>query len=160
MAIPGTVTLTGPIAPTSTVDKYPVFDAFYGLDGLRNISGDTTALNTIPFERRRQGMIVGINSTTGTTYWKLNPPTPVWLSATTDWSSFQSGGSSKYSGVFSFSGSVQQTITHGLNTQDLLVQMWDSANKLLNGADIIADTVNTVQITVATSGNYRVVIIG
>jgi hypothetical protein len=38
--------------------------------------------------------------------------------------------------------------------------MWDSANKLLNGADIIADTVNTVQITVATSGNYRVVIIG
>jgi hypothetical protein len=84
MAIPGTVTLTGPIAPTDTVDTYPVFDAFYGLDGLRNISGDTTALNTIPFERRRQGMLVGLNSTTGTTYWRLKPEP--WVSATTDWS--------------------------------------------------------------------------
>lgn len=68
--------------------------------------------------------------------------------------------SSKYSTNVLFSSSVQQTITHGLNTQDVLIQLWDSTNKLVNGADIIANTVNTVQITVATGGNYRVVIIG
>jgi hypothetical protein len=98
MAIPGTVTLTGPIAPTSTVDKYPVFDAFYGLDGLRNISGITTALNSVPFERRRQGMVVGLNSITGTTYWSLKPEP--WLSATTDWSLLIStSGATSISGV-------------------------------------------------------------
>lgn len=66
----------------------------------------------------------------------------------------------KYSANVLFSSSVQQTITHSLNTQDILVQLWDNTSKLINGADIIANTVNTVQVTVATGGNYRIVIIG
>jgi hypothetical protein len=31
---------------------------------------------------------------------------------------------------------------------------------LVNGADIVANAVNTVQITVATGGSYKVVVIG
>lgn len=37
MAIPGTVTVTSIIAPTSTGDTYPVIDPRYGIDGLRNV---------------------------------------------------------------------------------------------------------------------------
>ena len=84
MPIPGTVQLTAIVAPTSTADTYPVIDPIYSIDGLRNISGDTTALNSVPFQRRRQGMLVGLNSTTGTTYYRLKPEP--WVSATTDWS--------------------------------------------------------------------------
>ena len=98
MPIPGTVQLTALLAPTSTADTYPVIDPIYGIDGLRNLSGITTALNSVPFERRRQGMVVGLNSITGTTYWSLKPEP--WLSATTDWSLLIStSGATSISGV-------------------------------------------------------------
>jgi hypothetical protein len=66
----------------------------------------------------------------------------------------------RYTADVTFTGSVQQTITHSLNSQAIVVQLWDSSNKLVNGADIVANAVNTVQITVATSGNYKIVVIG
>ena len=73
MAIDGGVSVTGFIAPTGAGDKYPVIDPIYGIDGLRNLTGGTEMLYTggtgITLERRRAGMIVGIN--TGD-YYKLN----------------------------------------------------------------------------------------
>jgi hypothetical protein len=66
----------------------------------------------------------------------------------------------KYSSSESFTGSVIKTITHNLNTQDVIVQLWDSSNNLLNGATITANNVNSVDITVASTTTYKVVIIG
>ena len=88
MAIPGTVTLTGPIAPTSTGDTYPVFDATYGLDGLRSVSTNA-ARNAIPNDRRRAGMLVGVASGSTATYWRLlSSP---WTGTDSDWTIFNNG---------------------------------------------------------------------
>lgn len=57
MPIPGTVPVTGIIAPTSTADTYPVTDPQYGLGGLKTVP--TVAIrDQIPTERRERGMIV------------------------------------------------------------------------------------------------------
>lgn len=57
MPIPGTVALSGTIAPSSTADTYPVTDPQYGLGGLRTVT-DSTARDAIPTERRQAGMVV------------------------------------------------------------------------------------------------------
>ena len=67
----GGVRITGFISPTDTSDTYPVIDPVYGIDGIRNYSGGTSELNSIPTLRRRAGMIVGINN--GAQYYKLKP---------------------------------------------------------------------------------------
>jgi hypothetical protein len=66
----------------------------------------------------------------------------------------------KFSSSESFTGSATKTVTHNLNTQDVIVQLWDSSNNLLNGATIVANNLNSVDITVATTATYKVVIIG
>ena len=66
--IPGSIPVTGFIAPTDTSDLYPVTDAIYGLDGLRNVNDYTERDNT-SLLRRREGMIVGVIS--DGTYWRL-----------------------------------------------------------------------------------------
>lgn len=57
MPIPGTVTLTGIVAPTSAADAYPVTDPQYGLGGLRSVA-TINDRNLIPTERRQIGMMV------------------------------------------------------------------------------------------------------
>jgi hypothetical protein len=69
--ISGGVRITGFISPTDTNDTYPVIDPVYGIDGIRNYSGGTSELNSIPILRRRAGMIVGINN--GVQCYKLKP---------------------------------------------------------------------------------------
>lgn len=64
----GGVGIMGFISPMDTGDTYAVIDPLYGIDGLRNVS-TISELNTISFERRRPGMIVGVNG--GETYYKL-----------------------------------------------------------------------------------------
>lgn len=66
----------------------------------------------------------------------------------------------KFSSSESFTGSVTKTVTHNLNTQDVIVQLWDSSNNLLNGATIVTNNVNSVDITVSSTATYKVVIIG
>ena len=91
MAIPGTVTVTGVIAPTVTGDTYPVTDAIYGLDGLRNVTS-IALRNQIPNQRRRAGMVVGVDSTgttDTTTYWMLLPEP--WTGTDSDWAPFPCG---------------------------------------------------------------------
>ena len=82
------VKVTGVIVPTDTLDTYAVIDPIYGIDGLRNLSGNTNDLNSITTDRRRAGMVVGVNN--GTTYYKLNPAP--WTNTLSDWTLFSLGG--------------------------------------------------------------------
>ena len=61
MPIPGTVPVTGIIAPTSTADTYPVTDPRYGLGGLKSVA-DLVERDAIATERREKGMIVFVVS--------------------------------------------------------------------------------------------------
>jgi hypothetical protein len=61
MPITDTVTVAGPIAPTSISDTYPVTDPKYGLGGLRTVANQTER-DGISTERRQVGMFVYQNS--------------------------------------------------------------------------------------------------
>ena len=88
-SLSGGVEVLGFISPTDTNDTYAVIDPLYGIDGLRNVNS-LSDLNNIPSPRRRSGMVVGVNG--GTSYYKLN--NPPWNYTISDWSIFNSGGSS------------------------------------------------------------------
>lgn len=60
-AIPGSVVVTGPVAPTDTTDTYPSHLALYGKGGWRTVA-DATARDAIPAARREEGMIVVVQS--------------------------------------------------------------------------------------------------
>ena len=64
----GGISVMGFIAPNSIYDTYPVIDPIYGIDGLRNVDTIDDMLN-ISFERRRPGMLVGVDG--GTRFFKL-----------------------------------------------------------------------------------------
>ena len=83
-AIPGSVAVTGFIAPTDSTDTYPVTDPIWGIDSLRSLA--TVALrNTIPAGLRREGMVVYTSD--AQTYWSLLPAP--WTFTNSDWSVFQ-----------------------------------------------------------------------
>jgi hypothetical protein len=77
----GGVGVLGFISPISTMDTYAVIDPLYGIDGFRNVDTEQDMLE-IPEERRRAGMIVGING--GQKYYKLKDIEWVW--DLSDWS--------------------------------------------------------------------------
>jgi hypothetical protein len=77
----GGIGIMGFISPMDTEDTYAVIDPVYGIDGLRNV--DTVdELNSISFERRRPGMIVGVGG--GEKYYKLKNLND-WLFDISDW---------------------------------------------------------------------------
>jgi len=76
----GGVGIMGYLSPMDTEDTYPVTDPLYGVDGLRNVN-TTQDLNLIPDERRRAGMIVGVNG--GEKYYRLKNID--WVGEITDW---------------------------------------------------------------------------
>jgi hypothetical protein len=86
-AIPGSVPITGFIAPTTNTDTYPVIDPIWGIDGLRSVA-DATARDAITAARRRAGMVV-FTQNTGE-YWTLLPGP--WSFSPTDWVLFTGGG--------------------------------------------------------------------
>lgn len=91
--IPGTVALTGIVAPTDASDIFPVIDPQYGIDGLRNVATIQEML-AIPKPRRRLGMIVGVNvSSTSATYYYLASDGGGTTTLESDWKVFQTGGS-------------------------------------------------------------------
>ena len=77
----GGIGIMGFLSPMNTQDTYAVIDPIYGIDGLRNVN-DLNELLDIPFERRRPGMIVGVNG--GENYFKLE--NVMWTGQITDWS--------------------------------------------------------------------------
>lgn len=76
----GGVGIMGFISPMSTLDTYAVIDPLYGIDGIRNVK-DIDELNAISYERRRAGMLVGIEG--GNRYFKLKDV--IWSFETSDW---------------------------------------------------------------------------
>ena len=70
----------GFLSPMDTQDTYAVLDPIYGIDGLRNVDTIDELIN-ISVERRRPGMIVGVNG--GETYYKLK--NEIWTGHITDW---------------------------------------------------------------------------
>ena len=121
----GGVEVLGFISPTDTNDTYPVIDPLYGIDGLRNVN-TITELNSITNQRRRPGMVVGVND--GSIYYKLN--SPPWNGSLSDWSIFQSGGGGTFTGG-TISGDT--IFTQGVTATTLNV----------NGVSITGDTYTT-----------------
>lgn len=76
----GGVGVMGYISPMATDDTYAVIDPLYGIDGFRNVETIDDMLE-IPEERRRAGMIVGVNG--GEFYYKLK--NIEWTGEITDW---------------------------------------------------------------------------
>ena len=76
----GGVSVMGFIAPNSVYDTYPVIDPIYGIDGLRNVDTIDDML-AISFERRRAGMVVGIEG--GKRFFKLKDID--WSGKLSDW---------------------------------------------------------------------------
>lgn len=120
MPIPGTVPLSGPVAPSSTTDTYPVTDPQYGLGGLRSVA-DIAARNDIPALRRQIGMMVYVQSEqkyyyllsgTGNQDWVVfsGDPSYIVLTSPTD------GDVLIYSGpVSAFENQPKETLTDGGN---------------------------------------------
>lgn len=59
--IPGSVRVTGPIAPSDVSDSYPTHVSNYGQGGMHEVA-DITARDAIADERRLEGMIVFVIS--------------------------------------------------------------------------------------------------
>lgn len=78
--IMGGISVMGFIAPNSIYDTYPVIDPIYGIDGLRNVDTIDDMLS-ISFERRRAGMVVGIEG--GKRFFKLK--NIEWSGELSDW---------------------------------------------------------------------------
>jgi hypothetical protein len=76
----GGVGIMGFISPMDTLDTYAVTDPLYGIDGLRNVDQETD-LNLISYDRRRPGMIVGIEG--GLRFFKLK--NVFWSFELSDW---------------------------------------------------------------------------
>jgi hypothetical protein len=76
----GGVGIMGFISPMDTRDTYAVIDPLYGIDGIRNV-GSESDLNDISYDRRRSGMIVGIEG--GSRYFKLKDV--IWSFDLSDW---------------------------------------------------------------------------
>lgn len=76
----GGVGIMGYVSPMTTDDTYAVIDPLYGIDGFRNVNTINEMLR-IPEERRRAGMIVGVNG--GENYFKLKNID--WTGKLTDW---------------------------------------------------------------------------
>lgn len=93
------IQITGVIQPQNLQDTYPVIDPIYGIDGLRCVSS-LSEMYDIPLDRRRGGMLVGVQniSNNDTVYYKLRPGV-TWSVGTlsvTDWDplfSFGTGAS-------------------------------------------------------------------
>ena len=157
MAIQGGITITGFIAPTSTSATYPVIDPIYGIDGLRNVTGGTEMLVTgnttsISLERRRAGMIVGIN--TGD-YYKLN--NQPWTGTINDWTLLNlMGTTGNYLALSGGTVTGNTIFTSGLTANTLNINNGVTANTLTvnNGINSISGiTANTLTVNNGITAN-------
>jgi len=100
--IPGSIPVTGILAPTDSIDTYPVYDPQYGIDGLRSVA-DATERNAISNGRRRHGMIVFTQN--DGKYWVLNQSP--WAGNNTDWTELAIGsGFQGFQGVAGLQGTA------------------------------------------------------
>lgn len=129
---------------------------------------------------------VSEGTTLGNTVWVLTTDGPITLATTALTFTQTNGGQSYTQGTgISISGntisidtsvtarkvsaaigdgsSTTLTVTHNLNTQDVVVSVYDAATRTGVICDWVANGVNTVQLTFGTaptSGQYRVTVVG
>jgi len=132
----GGVKIGGFISPFDTTDSYAVIDPLYGIDGLRNVDL-ITDLDSIPDQRRRAGMIVGVSAVTGTDYYSLLPAGTGWTHTIADWTPF--AGSS---GSTTFSGLTDTVVTSPSNGDYLIY----------SGGNVINISEKDIYFTATTSG--------
>jgi hypothetical protein len=138
--IPGSIPVTGFIAPTDSTDIYPVTDTLFGIDGFRNVSGSTER-DSISLERRRAGMLVGTQDDQN--IWKLLPAP--WTQTSSDWQLFISSGATS----LLTAGTTSFTASNGLTK---------SGNNIVLGGALTGDTFietisNEFHINIGSSGN-------
>lgn len=131
--IPGSVRLTGFIAPTDSTDVYPVTDPKWGLGGLRSVSG-ATERDDITTERREAGMLV--YSELEDTYFKLGTGL-----TNSDWEEFLTGDGGNY-----------LSISGGTVTGDTYFTGNLSAGTIYSGSTDLYAIIN--QIAADQSSNY------
>ncbi len=88
------VPVTGLLGPTDPIDTYAVTDPLTGIDSWRSVI-DVTARDAIGAQRRRQGMIVVVQTDSGlgpNLAYQLTAASP-WAFDSTDWTLFSPGGS-------------------------------------------------------------------
>lgn len=90
MPIPGTVQITGQLAPTSTSDVFATHAAIYSAGGMREVADHATrnAFGTTYPARISLGML--ITTQNDNLVWQLNTATPAGTNA--DWTQFGAGG--------------------------------------------------------------------
>jgi len=83
--IPGSVLVTGFVAPSDSTDTYPSHDALYGMDGYRSVANNTER-DAIPAARRRFGMQVFTQDSLKV--WRLESNLTTWtdVSSSVSWS--------------------------------------------------------------------------
>lgn len=158
-AIPGSIRVTGFIAPTDSTDTYACTDPIYGIDGLRSVA-DLTERNAISNERRREGMLAYTQS--DSSYWTLLPSP--WSGTNADWTPF---GSTVNSYITTFANgdliADQLSVTHALGTQYNQVVIYDNNNLVVIPTEISATstTVATVDLSgiAPITGTWRAVVI-
>jgi len=69
------------------------------------------------------------------------------------------GFMTRYSTSATWTAGEAKTVTHSLNTKDVVVSLYDSTDNLVI-ADVVTATVNTLTVTISLAGTYRVVVIG
>lgn len=162
-SIPGSVTVTGFIAPTDTTDTYPVIDPIYGIDGLRSVA-DSAERNAISNDRRRYGMIVFTRS--DGKYWKLeNSP---WSGTNTDWVEFTLTSSNTAVYRSSFTNASLTTgvlsVIHALGQKYVQVTIYDNNDKQIIPDEILLLTTSALQVELGSygvlTGTWNIVVIG
>ena len=159
-SLSGGVEVFGFISPSEPTDDYPVIDPLYGIDGFRNVS-DLNEMNSIPFLRRRAGMVVGVSG--GTSYYKLNPEP--WNYTITDWSLFQTGGGGgetftggTVTGDTIFTGGVTATTFSASTYLGLPLDVYVTGGTYSNGTIIFTnnsgDTFNVIGLYTGSTDVY------
>jgi len=162
-AIPGSVSVTGILAPTDSTDTYAVTDPGYGIDGLRSVA-DLAARNAIPDARRRFGMLVFTQS--DQMYWtlKVGP----WIGTDDDWAALSLSASTTTAYRRSFTDADLAagilSVTHSLGQKYVSVTIYDDSDKQIIPSEIFLQNTTQLQIDLTgfgtISGTWNLVVIG
>jgi hypothetical protein len=136
-AIPGTIRVTGPIAPTDTTDVYASHMARWGQGGVRSVA-DKPARNAITTERREAGMLVFTLDTSE--YWRLLPAP--WDGTNADWVLFTGGGGGGGDPTTYEEDSTGVTLVKTVGTRETMyVEQTAAVTTLLWAAPVLSDVI-------------------
>jgi len=142
--IPGSVRLTGFIAPTDSTDLFPVTNPTWGLGGLRRVSGSTER-DLISTARRESGMLV--YSENDDNYYKLGTGL-----TNSDWTVFMTGGGS--GNFLALSGGTVTGVTEF--TAGLISNTFSGGTYLSGGTDLYDIFITSAQSLITGNTNETI----